>query len=48
MARGLVGTIGSAVALAAIVFVSARGVSRAGVPPLGPLLDPVQGAAAME
>ena len=46
MARGLVGTIGSAVALAAIVFVSARGVSRAGVPPLGPLLDPVQGAAA--
>ena len=46
MARGLVGTIGSAVALAATVFICARGVSGAGVPPIGPLLDPVQGAAA--
>ena len=46
MARGLVGTIGSAVTLAATVFVCARGVSAAGIPPIGPLLDPVQGAAA--
>jgi penicillin G amidase len=46
MARNLVGTIGSAVALAATVFVCARGVSAAGIPPVGPLLDPVQGAAA--
>ena len=46
MARGLVGTIGSAVTLAATVFVCSRGVSAAGIPPLGPLLDPVQGAAA--
>ena len=46
MARGLVGTIVSAVTLAATVFVCARGVSAAGIPPIGPLLDPVQGAAA--
>ena len=46
MARGLVGTIGSAVTVAATVFVCARGVSGAGVPPIGPLLDPVTGAAA--
>ncbi len=46
MARNLVGTIGSAVALAATVFVCERGVSAAGIPPIGPLLDPVQGAAA--
>ncbi|MBC7840686.1 MAG: penicillin acylase family protein [Gemmatimonadaceae bacterium] len=46
MARGLVGTIGSAVTLAVTVFVCARGVSAAGIPPIGPLLDPVQGAAA--
>ena len=46
MARGLVGTIASAVTLAATVFVCARGVSAAGIPPIGPLLDPVQGAAA--
>ena len=46
MARGLVGTIGSAVTMAATLFVCARGVSRAGIPPIGPLLDPVNGAAA--
>ncbi len=46
MARGLVGTIGSAAALAATVFICARGISGAGIPPLGALLDPVQGAAA--
>ena len=46
MARSLVGTIGSAVALAATVFVCARGVGSAGIPPFGPLLDPVHGAAA--
>jgi len=46
MARSLVGTIGSAVALAATMFVCARGVGSAGIPPFGPLLDPVQGAAA--
>lgn len=46
MARSLVGTIGSAVVLAATVFVCARGVGSAGIPPFGPLLDPVQGAAA--
>ena len=46
MARNLVGTIGSAVVLAATVFVCERGVSAAGIPPIGPLLDPVQGAAA--
>ena len=46
MARGLVGTIGSAVITAAMLFVGARGVSSAGIPPIGPLLDPVQGAAA--
>jgi penicillin G amidase len=46
MARGLVGTIVSAVTVAATVFVCARGVSSAGVPPIGPLLDPVSGAAA--
>ncbi len=46
MARGLVGTIGSAVTMAATIFVCARGVSSAGIPPIGPLLDPVQGAAA--
>lgn len=46
MARGLAGTIGSAVVLAAVVFVASRGVIGAGIPPLGPLLDPVQGAAA--
>ena len=45
MARRVGGTIGSAVALAALLFVSARGIGPAGVPPLGPLLDPVQGAA---
>ena len=46
MARSLVGTIVSAIALAAITFVAARGIRAAGVPPLGPLLDPVHGAAA--
>ncbi|MBC7562211.1 MAG: penicillin acylase family protein [Gemmatimonadaceae bacterium] len=46
MARGLVGTIGSAVTLAVTVFICARGVGSAGIPPFGPLLDPVQGAAA--
>ena len=46
MARGLVGTIGSAVTLAATMFVCARGVSSAGIPPVGALLDPVHGAAA--
>ncbi|HYW49462.1 MAG TPA: penicillin acylase family protein, partial [Gemmatimonadaceae bacterium] len=46
MARGLVGTIGSAVTLAAVVFVCARGVRTAGIPPIGALLDPVHGAVA--
>ncbi len=46
MARGLVGTIGSAVTVAATLFVCARGISAAGIPPIGPLLDPLQGAAA--
>ncbi len=46
MARGLVGTIGSAVLTAALLYACARGVSRAGIPPLGSLLDPVNGAAA--
>jgi penicillin amidase len=46
MARGLVGTIGSAATTAALLFVCARGVSSAGIPPIGPLLDPVTGAAA--
>ena len=46
MARGLVGTIGSAVTVAATLFVCARGISGAGIPPIGPLLDPVHGAAA--
>lgn len=46
MARGLIGTIVSGVTLSATVFVMARGVSSAGIPPLGPLLDPLNGAAA--
>ena len=46
MARSLAGTIGSGVVLSATLFVCARGVSGKGIPPLGPLLDPVQGAPA--
>jgi penicillin G amidase len=46
MARGLVGTVGSGVALSAMLYVCARGVSSKGVPPIGALLDPVQGAPA--
>jgi penicillin G amidase len=46
MARGLAGTIASGVTLAGTLFVCARGVSGAGIPPIGPLLDPVNGAVA--
>ena len=46
MARSLAGTLVCAVTTAALLFVCARGVSRAGIPPIGPLLDPVHGAAA--
>ncbi len=46
MAQRLVGTIVSAVSLGAVLFVAARGIPGAGVPPLGPLLDPLNGAAA--
>ena len=46
MAQRLVGTIVSAVSLGAVLLVAARGVPGAGVPPLGPLLDPLNGAAA--
>jgi penicillin G amidase len=46
MARGIVGTVSSAVTTGAMMFVCARGVPSAGIPPVGPLLDPVQGAAA--
>jgi penicillin G amidase len=45
MAR-LAGSIGSAVALAGTLFVCAKGVPPAGIPPIGPLLDPLTGAAA--
>ncbi len=46
MQRGLVGTIASAAVLAGTLFVAARGVSSAGIPPIGPLLDPIVGAVA--
>ncbi|MCC7055061.1 MAG: penicillin acylase family protein [Gemmatimonadaceae bacterium] len=46
MQKGLVGTIASAATLGAVLFATARGIPSAGIPPLGPLLDPVQGAAA--
>ncbi len=46
MARGLAGTIASAVALGALIYVNARGVPSKGIPPLGALLDPLTGAAA--
>jgi penicillin G amidase len=46
MQRGLVGTIASAAVLAGTLYVAARGVSSAGIPPIGPLLDPIVGAVA--
>jgi penicillin G amidase len=46
MARGLVGIVSSAAVLGGTLFVCAKGVSSAGVPPIGALLDPVTGAAA--
>ena len=46
MARGLVATVASALTLAGTLFVAARGVSAAGIPPIGPLFDPVSGAVA--
>lgn len=46
MARVPVASIISAVMLGGTLYVTARGVPSAGIPPIGPLLDPVQGAVA--
>lgn len=46
MQKGLVGTIVSVVTLGATLVTAIRGFPEAGIPPMGPLLDPMQGAAA--
>jgi len=46
MARGLAGTLVSAVTLGALLYVNWRGIPSKGIPPMGAILDPLSGAAA--